>query len=273
MKLTLALDIFNKEATIESVVRSWLDTLSGKHDIEVIAVFDALHDCSDLTVGKLMKNYPTVAYRSLYTPDVFEIKANNAALALATGDVIVFVQDDNSMYDRHWDDTLAAIWQQSPDTGTVSLLSGVRMHPNFDLDRIECYRSHKDERAWVHGINKDAYPLGVYQVDAINRPFSVRVDVLRGYGGLDEAYCPMDYDDADLSFKLLRDGYRNLYAPFDVLNICAKKETLSQATIAENYQRGERIAKARWGSFIAGRESSTKLLYPMTVTSEGLVLE
>ena len=270
MKFTIALDVFNKAPTIEALLRSWLDNLSGKHEIELLITFDALRDQSAVIASQVIDEYPEVAARFMFTNDIFEIKCDNLMLQDATGDVVCFVQDDNSQYDPNWDATLADVMTSTPNIGAVGLLSGVRMHRNFDLDRMECYRPHKDERAWVHGINKDAYPLGVYQVDVINRPFAIGVDLLRSYGGLDESYCPMDYDDADLSFKLLRDGYTNLYVPFDLLNICAKKETLSQATIAENYMRGERIAKSRWSQFIAARESSVKFLYPMEASSEGL---
>lgn len=278
MKITIALDCFNKESTIADVVRSWVSTLSGQHEVELMVCFDALNDHSDFEVSSLMWEFPNVAYKALYADDVFEIKADNMMLAEATGDVIVFVQDDNFQYDANWDDTLAKVyqWAEIPNPthliGAISLLSGVRMHKDFALDRMECFRPHKDERAWVHGINKDAYPLAVYQVDVVNRPFAVRVSVLRFYGGLDEGYCPMDYDDADLSFKLLRDGYTNLYIPFDVLNLCSKKDTLSQGQIAENYMRGERIARERWAGFIAARESSVRLLWKLEATDAGLSL-
>lgn len=267
MKFTLAFDIFNKADTIENVVRSWLVTLSGKHEIECVFVFDALRDSSDLEVVLCMDDFTHIPYGLVYTDDVFEIKANNEALKHATGDVVLFIQDDNWMYTPSWDDTLAQVFTLPSNPthlpGAVGLLAGVQMNKDFSLNRIECHRPHKDERAWVHGLGKDQYPLAIYEVDAINRPFAVRVDVLREQGGLDEIYCPMDYDDADLSFKLLERGLTNLYVPFDLLNICGKKETLSQSAIAENFQRGERIARERWGQFIADRETSFGLLSPM----------
>ncbi len=272
MKFSLGVTIHNKEAWIAEYLDTWLANLSGKHEVEVIAAFDACTDRSQEMVEYVMAGYPYIGYTPLVTPDIFEIRCNNLELSHATGDVFVAIQDDNAIYDIGWDATLADIMTTPPTIGAIGLLSGVRMHPNFNFDRMECYRPHKDERAWVHGINKDAYPLAVYQVDVINRPFAVSTALLRHYGGLDEAYCPMDYDDADLSFKLLRDGYTNLYVPFDLLNICAKKETISQAQIARNYMHGEAIARSRWGQFIAERESSVQTLYPLKATDEGLVL-
>lgn len=278
MKITLAFDIFNKRDTIREVVESWLNTLSGQHKIEVIAVFDALRDSSDSVVAEVTANYPLSAYKPLYMDDVFEIKANNNALDSATGDIIVFCQDDTLIYDAGWDDTLATCFDARAPfgsngfTGAVGLLAGVGMNRDFSYHRIECYRPHKHAGAWVHGITKDAYPLSVYQVDFINRPFAISVPLLRNYGGLDEAYCPMDWDDADLSFKLAADGFVNYYVPFDLVNTSAKQQTLTSAQMSANYQHGEAVAKQRWGQWVAERQTSVKQLWSMAETSEGLLL-
>ncbi len=270
MDITLAFTIHDKEDTIESVLRSWLDTLSGKHTVEILACFDACSDASYAIVEDWMAGYPWISYRDFVTDDIYEIRCNNLMLKHADGDLFLSCQDDNWQHTPHWDDALVTLMENTPTVGAVGLLAGVRMKRDFSLDRIECYTPEKDAGGgWVHGIGPDTYPLGVYQVDVINRPFASRTDLLRSYSGLDEAYCPMDWDDADLSLKLLRDGYTNLYLPLNVLNTCGKKATLSEAQMSANYVHGERIARQRWGKFVAERESSIRMLYPLRKGDDG----
>lgn len=278
MKITLAFCCHNVERDIESVLRSWLDNLSGRHEVEVLAACD---DCRDRTADvarQVLRQYSTVIHGVFETDNIWEIRCNNMMLQGAANDsIIIFAQGDNWLHDKNWDDVLVYFYESysgniAGAVGAVGLLSGVRMNRDFSYDRIECYRPHKHEGAWVHGIAKDAYPLAVYQVDFINRPFAISTQLLREYGGLDEAYCPMDWDDADLSMKLLRDGFTNLYVPFDLVNTSAKQQTLTSAQMSANYQHGEAIMRQRWSKFVAKRESSVKMLLTMTEANGRLSL-
>lgn len=279
MKISLAFCLHNVEPVIESIFRSWLDNLSGKHAVEVIAVFDDCTDKSAAVAARTMAEYgDTIRYLPLHTDNIWEIRCNNRALEQAQGDVIIFAQGDNWCYTPGWDDTLFAVMDKAEEfyhtplgmvVGAIGLLAGVKFNADFSLNRIECDRPHKGENFALHGIDPSTYPLSVYRVDAINRPFAVNVDNLRDYKGLDETYCPMDWDDADLSLQLLSLGYTNLYIPFDVVNLCSKKETLTRAQMDANYIHGERIARERWGKFVAERESSFKMLMPLTEDADG----
>ncbi|MFA4973738.1 MAG: glycosyltransferase [bacterium] len=251
MKITLAFDIFNKEDSIAAVLQSWLATTSGKHDIEVIAVYDACVDTSRTIAEEVVRD-AGVAYQGLETDDVFEIKANNAALKVATGDLIVFVQDDNLMWDRNWDALLARI-AALPRTGAMGLLAGLKVYPSGTYERIECWRERKGDHYAKHNISPDRYPLAAYSVNAINRPFAIATSLLRAQGGLDETYCPMDFDDLSLSIDLFRKGYTNYYIPFAVVNTSAKFSTIGPKQAAANYQHGRQVFLDRHLDYLGGQ--------------------
>jgi len=102
MKLTLAFQVYNKEEYIESVMDSWVTNLSGRNEYEIIVVFD---DCKDKSV-EILHRYlreKKQDYMFLFTDDRYEIFCNNLALKHASGDYIVFKQDDNWIYDENWD--------------------------------------------------------------------------------------------------------------------------------------------------------------------------
>jgi len=267
VKLTLAFGIYNKAAWIEGLLGSWLAHLSGRHEIELILVFDACTDGSEEIARRVAASYglPCVL---LYADDAYEIRCSNMALEKASGDAIVFVQDDNWIYDRGYDDTLAEAMARIERIGAVGLLAGLELQQGLRWQRIEIDRPHKGVH--FHGTGDRA--LAVYAVDAINRPFAIHVDLLRSLGGLDEAYCPTSYDDLDLSIRLLKAGYTNVYVPFDLVNTCASKETMGQAAIVGHYGRGHALCRQRHEAYVDRMEGTLQMLYPLREQEGGLVL-
>lgn len=266
MKLTLAFDIYNKAEWIANLLHSWLATLSGEHEIEAILVFDACRDDSPQIAQDVLECY-NVAYSFIYADDIYEIRCNNLALKRAQGDVIVFIQDDNWMHDQNWDATLLEAMDRVEYVGVVGLLAGLRLLSDFRRQRIEVDRPH-------HKKNPGSFrpPLGIYAVDAINRPFAVNVELLRSLGGLDEAYAPTSYDDMDLSIKLLQQGYVNLYVPFDVVNTCASEQTMGRAAIRRHYARGYGLCRRHHQAYVDGMQTTVRMLYGLREQKNGLVL-
>jgi len=159
MKLTLAFDIYNKEHWIQSLLESWLDNLSGKHEVEVIIVFDDCKDASPEIAERVLQGRG-LNYQFLYADDESEIYCNDLAFQHATGDFIIFIQDDNWIYDRDWDDTLVQVLHRVDNIGAVGLLAGLEMKrgPRLSKRRIEVNRPHKGEDFWV----KEVFDLGVW---------------------------------------------------------------------------------------------------------------
>jgi len=240
MKFTLAFHVFNKEDVIENLLDTWISKADGEHALEVIVVCDDLQDRSDEIAGEVLEWFG-IEHRILYALNGWEIGCDNLALAVATGDVIVFIQDDNWMYTRHWDHTLAQTFERVPNVGAVGLLAGGVWQDDGSYRRVECWAKHKGEMFTMHNIPPETYPPAIWQVDFVTRPLAVRVNVARKLHGFDWAYWPMDWDETDFSWRCQLTGYTNVVLPFDLLNTVTKKDSVGQKRMVENFERGRRI--------------------------------
>lgn len=125
MKITLAINIYNKEKWIESLLDSWISNLSKENEYEIIVVFDACRDRSAEIAEAYLSKCP-YEYKFFYADDKYEIFCHNLALENATGDYIVFIQDDNWIYDKNWDTLLEQVLKRVDNVGVIGFLAGVR---------------------------------------------------------------------------------------------------------------------------------------------------
>jgi len=269
MKLTLAFDIYNKEKWIASLLDSWLSNLSDINSYEFIVVFDDLKDESKKIVDAKFKEY-RYSYFPLFTENKYEIFCNNLALMHATGEYIIFIQDDNFMFDRNWDVTLVEIIAKIPNLGIIGFLSGLKVFaPPIRWECIEANRPHKEK--YFEMRNTKSCDIAVWQVDAINRPFCISRRLLHELGGLDRKFEPTYGDDFDLSLKLLQKGRINIYIPFDLKNTGGFKETLDQELFKKAKQEARILWQQRYENFLIKREKdNVSKLWILQETLEGL---
>lgn len=269
MKLTLAFDIYNKEEWISPLLGSWLFNLSKENKYEFIVVFDNLKDKSRVIADRCFERFGYL-YLPLFTDNKFEVFCNNLALQYSTGDYIIFIQDDNFIYDQNWDLTLTETIARVPNLGIIGFLSGLKVSaPPIRYECIEANRPHK--REYFKMRNVEPCELAVWQVDAVNRPFCINRELLGTLGGLDKAYEPTYGDDFDLSLKLLREGKINLYIPFDLKNIGAFKETLDRELFKKAKQKARLLWRERYSDYLAKRENSQiRRLFVLKETENGL---
>jgi len=251
MKYTLAFTIYNKEKWVESILDSWLENATNINEIEVIIVFDDLKDNSKLIAERCLSKY-NITSKFLYADDKHEIFCNNLALENASGDYIIFIQDDNWIYDKNWDGILTDIFNDKKmKIGAVALLAGAKIlnfsfksdilysyyralkfnlkslltkrnayikpELGFRYERLEIDRTSKKNNFSIHKIK--SLPLGIWTIHHITRPFCINRKLILELGGLDKFFMPHMGDDVDLSYKLLQLGYLNIYIPFNLLNI------------------------------------------------------
>lgn len=270
MKFTLAFDVYNKQSTIGSVLDGWLSNLSRENEYEFIVVFDDLRDNSKKIVDQRFKVYKHT-YLPLFADNKYEIYCNNLALQNAKkGNYIIFIQDDNYMYDKNWDLLLAEIIKRTPNLGVIGFLSGLRvLAPPIRWECIETDRPHKGKYFKMREI--ESYDLAVWQVDAINRPFCINKQLLNALEGLDKEYEPTFGDDFDLSLKLLREGRTNLYIPFDLKNTGGFKETLDKEFFKQTKREARKLWETRYGYWLERRcEDSVRKLWKLQQLPYGL---
>ena len=267
MKLTLAFSIYNKGHWLEGMMDSWLSRLSGAFEYEVIVVLDACVDDSQEAAIRSLDKWG-LPYQIHTADDMYEIYCNQLALTHATGNWIIFIQDDNWMYDMFWDAILKDVILRTPQVGVIGLLAGAGVVSDFKWKRIEVDRPHKCENFQGDGT----HGLGVWLVDTVCRPFVANVAQLKGMGGLDFRYRPTMFDDIDLSLKLSNTGALNLYIPFDILNTVASKDTMGTHRIQEIFNRNVQICQNLHRPQIRrlARLRQCKILYHLQETGQGV---
>lgn len=267
MKITLAFTIYNKENWVDSILRSWIENAFDKSNLEIIIVFDDLKDQSELIAKRTLESL-NVYFKFLYANDKHEIFCNRLALESSSGDYIIFIQDDNWIYDKNWDTTLLrTLNYYDRNEGVISFLAGAEIikynyyidfafpklkhlikslifyksyvkvfFPIFRFKRLESNRKEKKENFSVHKIK--SLPIGIWEVHLGTRPFCIERKKLIKLDGLDKVFMPHTADDVDLSLKCINSGYKNLYIPYNLKNI---------STIGDNELHGEKFDQFQKG--------------------------
>jgi len=259
VKFTLAFAVYNKEKWIKSFLNSWLSTVSYKNEYEVVIVFDNLKDHSD-KIAKYYLDYTDFNYQFLYADNKYEIFCNNLALQHAKGDYIIFIQDDNWIYDKNWDILLQVTIEKILNIRAIGFLAGLELFPSGGYRRIEVNRPHKKEHFNKHKIG--SYKLGIWQVDAINRPFAINRNLLNKLGGLSREFMPTCGDDLDLSIRLLQEGKTNIYIPFDLLNTSSSPMLKQERD--RHYSRALGLYRKKYKSYLMNRKNKKiRLLFSL----------
>ncbi len=146
-------------------------------------------------------------------------KMNNLAVKQASGDLLLFLNDDTKVLDSNWLDELVSVCMQDDvgavgpklifsdgtiqHAGMVFLKTGAGFHPGMRLDK-----------------NTDAY----HNIVNVMRDYSavtgacllVKKDVFDKVGGFDDQF-DVYYGDSDLCLKIREAGFRVIYTPFTEL--------------------------------------------------------
>lgn len=267
MFISLIFSVFNKETTIESVLASWIDTVSGHHQIEVVAVFDDPQDDS-IDIARHFLRTREISACLLTADDMYEIHCNQLGFQYSRGEWVIFVQDDNWMHDQDWDRTFASVVGRTPDVGVIGFLAGANFLSGTNWERIEVQREHKDEL-----VTGTIAELGVWQCDTVCRPFAISAKLLTEFRGLNLAYCPLEFDDMDVCVKAIQAEKRNLLIPFDLVNTKAGDETISREERTQMWSQSFWRFKLSHRSYLDMRTPvPPEILYPVKVMSGGLRL-
>ncbi len=152
-------------------------------------------------------------------PFDFSAKCNLGA-AHATGDVLLFLNDDTEVITPGWLEAMLELGAR-PEVGAVG---GKLLYPD---GRIQ----HAGVVAGIFGNAGHAFrgldgsarhyfdlPDVIRNVSAVTGAcLLVRSEVFQSVGGFDDAGLPIDFNDIDLCLRLRQRGYRVLYTPHAVL--------------------------------------------------------
>ena len=192
-------------------------------------IFVVDNDSADGSVEFLHKRFPQVEVIDNGCNAGFG-KANNIALAKATGRYVLFLNPDTVVAERTIPGCIEYM-DAHPDTGAV----GVRMQYGDGHFALESRRSLPTPSvAFWHmtGIGRlfsHSRVFAKYHLSYLDRDRECRIDVVSGaymfirkealdkIGGFDEAFF-MYGEDIDLSYRILQQGYKNCYLPLPIVH-------------------------------------------------------
>ncbi len=192
-------------------------------------IFVVDNDSADGSVEFLRKRFPQVEVIDNGCNAGFG-KANNIALAKATGRYVLFLNPDTVVAERTIPGCIEYM-DAHPDTGAV----GVRMQYGDGHFALESRRSLPTPSvAFWHmtGIGRlfsHSRVFAKYHLSYLDRDRECRIDVVSGaymfirkealdkIGGFDEAFF-MYGEDIDLSYRILQQGYKNCYLPLPIVH-------------------------------------------------------
>ena len=205
--LSVIIPTFNNLAVLERCLTSW-EKWASDQNVELIVIEDG---CKDGTADYLRRVSETPwgkkYLRWVHENDVNQVKCNNRGFAEARAPLFM-VWDDDMFLEVDWFvpeliDTFAAY----PEIGMLSLIRGLNLFPlTYPIERWEDLH---DPKHMVSSIGKAPLNwLKLSEVDIVIRPWVVRRSCIEQVGPLDEAFCPIEWDEADLAYRIREAGFK-----------------------------------------------------------------
>lgn len=211
------MSVHNKGHYIKDIIKSLRIT---EPKAELILVDDGSTD----NTGDILKKYADVFVR---TENVWEVKANNAGLRMASGDFIGIIQDDDLILAKGWLTSHARLMKEKgigiiggrglghfyfkkrksskPLPKSIMVYRwGVQLGRVIDFFCIEDYKIYR-----LDLYLNNFFGNSVFEADAtIRGPFIISRNVIEKIGFFDESYAPLGYDDHAYCMAAKKIGFK-----------------------------------------------------------------
>lgn len=208
MKFSVVVPTFNRAATLRQTLTALVT--QDYADYEIIVVDDG---STDGTREMIAREFPQVRY--IYQTNRGPAAARNRGIAIATGDLIAFT-DDDCVPPRDWLTRLADGFARRPEVVGVG---GCLEAPDAVLQREALARY--EQFVSRHLFHADAQErIGGFECPAGGtNNLAYRRAILERVGGFDEAFLYAAGEDADLKWRLCQLGAQLLYVPVKMTHL------------------------------------------------------
>jgi O-antigen biosynthesis protein len=196
-----------------------------------------------------------VAYNKPYN---FSDKCNEGA-AHATGDILIFFNDDVRPLEKNWLEDLLEFLE-------IPGIGGVSPKLIYEDDTIQYAGMATGVRNLLgttfHSLNRNSthylnFPQLVRDVSILSGAcLAIRKDLFEEINGFDIIDAPIGHSDVDLSFKILEAGFRCVYTPYATLRHIGhlslktfeEQEKISQKKLKKD--KADIFLLKRWGKYL-----------------------
>lgn len=247
-KCSIILSIFNKENIIKLVIDS-LFNLTSDFVNEYIFILDGCTDSSETILNNSLINIPNnCTYKIIFTPDVFELRANNTGLRACNNDYAIIVQDDMQIMEKNWDIRLLEPILKYNDIWAVT----ARTTCSLGLDG-NWYNIIEGPVGHNYGSQTNLSRNNIYIGQVVNRgPLLLKMSIMRDINYFDESLpgCT-GCDDVDACLKVYQkynlrccSFWIEYYSPLEWgtsrtgpnISYCYQQEILNKNIVIERYK-------------------------------------
>jgi GT2 family glycosyltransferase len=209
IRLSVSISTWNNQPVLQRALESWRKFAYDK-PIEIIVIADG---CRDNTVEYLrsLESDPWAKSHVRWMQNdenMNEVYSNNQGLRAARGDLILIWHDDMFLEVDWLVDELIETFDRYPEIGIVGLIRGLNLFPQ-KRPILEWKDLHEEDlMVSTRGYGAISSYFRLAEVDIIVRPWVVRREIIEQVGPLDEAFRPIEWDEADLCYRLRAAGWK-----------------------------------------------------------------
>lgn len=271
--LSVVIPTFNNLEVLRTCIDSWRG--HGGEDVEVVVVEDGCRDGTAAYLSEMSNtDWGRSQLRRVHQNDAHELRCTNAGMAVARGALLMAWQDDMFLRVRWLVPELVRTFERYDDIGMVSLSRGLNCLPFGEP--IERWEDLTDWRRLESTIGPaPANWFRLQEVDVVIRPWVVRRACIDRVGGLDEAFRPTEWDEADLAFRIRDAGWRVATCGYERLGayVHLGSTTLARAPSTPYRERvlaNGRLFHARWDRTIDAQHPRTRVSWTRQLSPAGL---
>jgi GT2 family glycosyltransferase len=205
--LSIVIPTFNNLPALSECLDSW-QRYAAAQPVEIIVIEDGCRDSTPAYLETAARSpWGQRHLRWHHQDDQHELRCTNFGFRQARAPLMAAWQDDMFLRSTWLVPELIATFLTYPDVGLLCLSRG-----------LDCVHDETPIASWDDLIDWrrlqstiGSRPLNwirLQEVDAVIRPWVVRRTCIETVGLLDEAFVPTEWDEADLSFRIRRAGWK-----------------------------------------------------------------